>query len=187
MNGLILVLMLNVCYLDVILIFSWWLLGGYYSLPSGCCWLLLVTWWLLVVVTGGCCALPLFTALLRFIPTTLVIVLTFDVLYIQLLFVLLNTTNILKFASAIFYQIFISHQMIALQNLWKMFFNSSKKLFSLLKYSDCCISVFSSFSPVRHYFRGWSKINLEVYDIINCLNKNLKKGMLLKLCLLIEY
>ena len=28
------------------------------------------------------------------------------------------------------------------------------------------------FLPVGHCFRGWSKINLKVYDVINCLNKN---------------
>ena len=29
------------------------------------------------------------------------------------------------------------------------------------------------FLPVSHCFRSWSKINFKVYDIINCLNKNL--------------
>ena len=29
------------------------------------------------------------------------------------------------------------------------------------------------FPPVSYYFRGWPKINLKVYDIINCLSKNL--------------
>ena len=29
------------------------------------------------------------------------------------------------------------------------------------------------FLLVGHCFRGWSKINLKVYDITNCLNKNL--------------
>ena len=29
------------------------------------------------------------------------------------------------------------------------------------------------FFCVSHCFRAWSKINLKVYDIINCLNKNL--------------
>ena len=29
------------------------------------------------------------------------------------------------------------------------------------------------FVPIIHFFAGWSKINLEVYDVINCLNKNL--------------
>ena len=39
----------------------------------------------------------------------------------------------LKLVSAIFYQIFIFHQMIALQKLWKMFSISSKKLFSFFR------------------------------------------------------
>ena len=78
----------------------------------------------------------------------------------------------LKLVTAIFEQIFVYHQMIALQKLWKMFFIWSKKLFSILRYLNFCISVFSSFSP-SHCFRAWSKINFKVYDIINCLNKNL--------------
>ena len=73
--------------------------------------------------------------------------------------------SILKLLFTIFYQIFISHQMIVLQKLWKMFFISSKKLFSFSKYSNFCISAFPSFSPVSHCFRGWSKINLKVYDV----------------------
>ena len=63
--------------------------------------------------------------------------------------------------------------MIALQKLWKMFFNPSKKLFSISRYSDFCISVFPSFPPVSPCFRGWSNINLKVYNVINCPNKNL--------------
>ena len=38
-------------------------------------------------------------------------------------------TQNLKFVSAIFYQIFIFQQTVALQKLWKMFFIASKKLF----------------------------------------------------------
>ena len=79
----------------------------------------------------------------------------------------------LKFLSAIFYQILIFHQMMAPQKLWKMFFISSKKLFLFWRYSNICISVFPFFLPVSHCFRGCWKINLKVYDIINCLNKNL--------------
>ena len=65
---------------------------------------------------------------------------------------------------------------------------------------DIQIFVFPSsplFLPVSHCFRGWSKINLKVYDVINYINKNLMthfvwilrrtEGMILKLCLLIEY
>ena len=65
---------------------------------------------------------------------------------------------------------------------------------------DIQIFVFSSlhlFLPVSHCLRGCLKINLKVYDIINCINKNLttilfdilrrKKGMALKHCPLIEF
>ena len=54
----------------------------------------------------------------------------------------------LKLVSAIFYQFFIFHQMIALQELWKMFFISSKKIFSFSKYSNFCIFIFLSFFPL---------------------------------------
>ena len=80
--------------------------------------------------------------------------------------------SFLKLVSAIFCQTFIFHQMIALRKLWKMFFISSKKIFSFSRYSNFCIFVFSSFFPVSHCFRGWFKKNLKVYDVINCLNKN---------------
>ena len=53
------------------------------------------------------------------------------------------------------------------------------------------------FFNVGHCFRGWSKINVKVYGVINCVNKNLithfvwylekVKIMTLKLCQLIEY
>ena len=65
---------------------------------------------------------------------------------------------------------------------------------------DFQIFVFPSsplFLPVSHCFRAWSKINLKVYDVINCLNKNLIthfvqdlwrwKGIAFKLCPWIEY
>ena len=67
---------------------------------------------------------------------------------------------ILKLEFAIFYQIFIFNQMIALQKIWKMFFISSKKLFSFSRYSNFCIFDFPAFFPVSHCFRGWSKKNL---------------------------
>ena len=52
-----------------------------------------------------------------------------------------------------------------------MLFISSEKPLSFLRYSNFCIFVFPSFY-VSHWLRGWSKINLEVYDVSNCLNKN---------------
>ena len=60
-----------------------------------------------------------------------------------------NLKKSLKLVSVIFYQNVISHWLIALQKLWKMFFILSKKLFSFSRYSDFCISVFPSFSPCQ--------------------------------------
>ena len=57
--------------------------------------------------------------------------------------------SLLKACVPYFCQIFISHQMIALQKLWKMFFISSKSLFLFSRYSSFCISVFPSFSPCQ--------------------------------------
>ena len=58
--------------------------------------------------------------------------------------------GILKLVSAIFYQSFIFHQMIALKN-WKMLFVSSKKHFSFSRYSNLCFFVFilPSFFPCQ--------------------------------------
>ena len=78
----------------------------------------------------------------------------------------------LKLVSVIFYQIFISHQIIALQKLWKMLFH----LLCSFHSPDIQIFVIPSsllFTLGSHCFRCWSKINLKVYDVINCLNKNL--------------
>ena len=50
------------------------------------------------------------------------------------LFFELACPNKLKLVSTIFYQIFISHQMIDLQKLWKMLFISSKTLSSFSRY-----------------------------------------------------
>ena len=53
---------------------------------------------------------------------------------------------LLKLLSTIFYQIFIFHQMIALQkNYKKCFLFQSKKLFLFLRYLNFCIFVFPSF------------------------------------------
>ena len=63
--------------------------------------------------------------------------------------------------------------MIALQKLWKMFFISSKKLFSFSRYSNFLYLHLPLFFPVSHCFRSWFKKNVKVYDVINCLSKNL--------------
>ena len=52
-------------------------------------------------------------------------------------------------------------------------FISSKILFSFSRYSNFCIFIFPSFSSCQPFFRPWSKIKLKVYDVINCLSKNL--------------
>ena len=79
----------------------------------------------------------------------------------------------LKACVCYFLSLYIFHQMIALQKLWKMFFIWSKKLFSFSRYSNFCIFVFPSFFPVSHCLRAWSKKNLKIHDVISCLNKNL--------------
>ena len=81
---------------------------------------------------------------------------------------------LLKLVPATFYQIFIFHHMIALQKLWKMFFISSKKLYSFSRYSNFSIFVFPAFFPCQPLPRGWFNKNLKIYDAINCLYKNLK-------------
>ena len=84
-----------------------------------------------------------------------------------------DLTFIFKACVRHFSLFFIFNQTIALQKIWKMLFISSKKLF---RSRDIQIFVFPSspfFFPVTHCFRGWSKIDLIVCDIINCLKKNL--------------
>ena len=69
----------------------------------------------------------------------------------------LRNENPLKLVSAIFYQIFIFHQMISLQKLWKFFLFHLKCSF---RSRDIQILVFLSsplFSPVSNCFRSWSK------------------------------
>ena len=97
-----------------------------------------------------------------------------NLLYNLIIYYIYNSSQgNLKLVSAIFYENFIFHEMIALQKLWKMFFILSEKLYSFSRYSNFCIFIFPSFFPVSHCFRGWFKKNLKVCDIISCLNKNL--------------
>ena len=109
----------------------------------------------------------------------------------QFSFFLINYNNLnLK-------NIYISYQMIALQNYERCFLFH---LNSSFRSQDIHIFVFLSpplFLPVSHCFRAWSKVNFKVYDIISNLHMNLlthfvwylekEKGMTLKLCPLIEY
>ena len=81
--------------------------------------------------------------------------------------------SFLKLVSAIFYQIFTFHQMIALQKQWFFVFVLKSSFCS----QDIQIFVFLSsplFLPVSHCFRSWSKKNIKVYDVISCWNKNFR-------------
>ena len=60
--------------------------------------------------------------------------------------------------------------------IWPKIQNYQFKLKSSFYFQDIQILVYLSSplsSPVSHCFRGWSKIHLKAYNIINCLNKNL--------------
>ena len=53
----------------------------------------------------------------------------------------------------------------------KCFLLHLKSSFRSRDFLCCHLPIF--FSLVSHCFRAWSKINLKVCDVINCLNKNL--------------
>ena len=63
--------------------------------------------------------------------------------------------------------------MIGLQKLWKIFFFSSKNSFRSRNIQIFVLPPSPLFLPVSHCLRAWSEINLKVYGVINCLNKNL--------------
>ena len=87
--------------------------------------------------------------------------------------ILSDTNMLLKFVSAIFYQIFIFHQMIAIQKLWKIIFVSSKKalfVLEIFKFLYICPSLFFALSAIALEIDSRKML---VYDVINCLNKNL--------------
>ena len=79
----------------------------------------------------------------------------------------------LKLVSATSYQILIFHQMKAFKIYEKCFLFNLKSSF---RSWDIQIFVFPSstlFLFASHCFKGCSKINLKVYYVMNCLNKNL--------------
>ena len=90
---------------------------------------------------------------------------------------LLNFYKILlKLVPAIFYQVFYFSSNDSPLKIMKNVFLFDLKI--SFRSWDIQVLVFSSFPlflPVRHCFRGWSKKNHKVYDVINCLNKNLIK------------
>ena len=85
-----------------------------------------------------------------------------------------QSNDMLKLVSAIFFFFFFTK--------WQPFKNCEKCFLFHLKCSfrsrDIQLFVFPSspvFLLVSHCFRWWIKINLKVYDVTNCLNKNLIK------------
>ena len=79
----------------------------------------------------------------------------------------------LKLVSAVFYQILFFTKRWPFKNYEKCFLFHLKSSF---RSRDIQFFLFLSsplFLPVSHYLRSWSKINLKVYDAINCLNKML--------------
>ena len=86
---------------------------------------------------------------------------------------LIQMEQFLKLVPTIFKEIFILHQMIALQKLWKIFFFHLKSSFRSRDIQVVLLPPSSFCLPVSHCSRAWSKINLKVYGVINCLNKNL--------------
>ena len=55
----------------------------------------------------------------------------------------------------------------------KVFYFIWKALFILEIFNFLLLPSSPLFLPISHCSWGWSKINLKVYDIMNCLNKNL--------------
>ena len=78
-----------------------------------------------------------------------------------------HTSN-LKLVSAIFY--FLTKWYL-FKNYEKCFLFHLKALFRSRDIQFFVLRSTPIFLPVGHYFRGWLKINLKVYDIINCLKK----------------
>ena len=71
-----------------------------------------------------------------------------------------------------FHQIFIFSPNDSPSNYEKCFSFHLKSSFRSWDIQFFVFLSFPLFLPVGHCFRGWSKINLKVYDVINCLNKN---------------
>ena len=70
-----------------------------------------------------------------------------------------------------FTKFFVFHK-FSFKNYEKLFI-SSKKLFRSGNIQFFVLLLSSLFFPVNHCFRGWSDKNLNVYDVINSLIKNL--------------
>ena len=88
----------------------------------------------------------------------------------------LNGTNFctknVKLVSSIFIKFLFFDHMIALRKLWKMLLFHLNSFFRSRDIQIFVLLSFPLFLSVSHCFRGWSKINLKVFYVISCLNKN---------------
>ena len=84
-----------------------------------------------------------------------------------------NRLALFKACVCYFYQIFIfSPNDSPSKTMKNAFYFIKKALFDLQIIKFFYFRPSLLFLPVGHCFRGWLKINLKVYDTINCLNKN---------------
>ena len=67
----------------------------------------------------------------------------------------------------------VKHNVIHLPSLFIALIAFDFQVTTSVILQHCQILFFFLFSFVNHCFRGWSKINVKVYDVIHCLNKNL--------------
>ena len=99
---------------------------------------------------------------------------------IHLIVVFKNTANIVKYMYAWFLKACVNFfNKFLFFTKWQSFRNYERYFSfhpkSFFRSRDIKFFVFLSsplFLPVSHCFRDWSKINLKVYDFINCLKKN---------------
>ena len=85
----------------------------------------------------------------------------------------MKSINSLKACDRYFHQIFIfSPNDSPSKNMKKCFLFHLKSSFRSRDIQFFVFLSFPLFLPVSHCFRGWSKINLKVRDVINCLNQS---------------
>ena len=122
--------------------------GGIPNIPN------IIALVLMAVVSATAALLNSFNSMMKWIIVCLII----------------SITPYLKFVFAIFIKFLFFHQMITLQNLWKMFFISSKKLFSFSRYSIFLYKSFFPFLPTLSRLKRTNRSGI-TYDVINWLEQ----------------